>query len=86
MAAEIVDDTAVSRKSCNGFNMDFLNWNRLLSSSRVFYLKRTRVNNLLPTSLEEVESCKPALVVYSCPLGRQQSMNDSVGTMAKQSL
>lgn len=41
---------------------------------------------LLRVSVREVESCRPALEVYSCLLGRQQSMNYSVGTIAKWSL
>lgn len=40
---------------------------------------------LLRVSLGEVESCKPALEVCSCLLGRQQSVNDSAGAIAKQS-
>lgn len=41
---------------------------------------------LLRVSLGEVESCKLALEVCSCLLGRQQPMNDSAGAIAKQSL
>lgn len=72
------------------FNMDFfVNWNRLLSSSRVFLSEKELSEQsvaciiLLRFLLGEVESCKPALEVYCCLLGRQESMNNSVGAMAK---
>lgn len=38
---------------------------------------------LLKFSLGEVETCKPALEVCSCLLGRQQSVNDSVWNHGK---
>lgn len=90
MAADIVGDTeSVGRVAILLFSMDFSKLEQIAFIIQSFLsekkMSEQSVAYIIPFkfSLGEVESCKPALEVYSCLLGRQQSVSDSVGSHGK---